>query len=81
MRHRHGKLRIASGRTIAKLRRERDLSQEALASSTKVHRTYISLLERGLKSPTLDVVERLAAALDLSVHELLKQAEADRGRR
>jgi transcriptional regulator with XRE-family HTH domain len=40
-----------------------------------VHRTYVSQLERGLKSPTLDVVEALAKALGTRAHLLVKAAE------
>jgi len=40
------------GKEIAQLRKRNGLSQEELGFQAEVHRTYISQLERGLKSPT-----------------------------
>ncbi len=51
------------------------LSQEELAALADLHRTYISQLERGLKSPSLRAIEMLAMALGRQPHELIKQAE------
>jgi len=49
------------------LRAEREklgLSQEQVAERAGVDRTYISILERGLKSPTLETFERVCRALN-----------------
>jgi transcriptional regulator with XRE-family HTH domain len=54
------------------LRRERGLSQEELAHRADIDRTYISALERGVYSATVDILDRLAAGLDVDVWELLK---------
>jgi transcriptional regulator with XRE-family HTH domain len=51
------------------------LSQERLAFLAKIHPTYVSQLERGLKSPTLEVIARLAKALHVRPHTLIRQAE------
>lgn len=59
-------LNIAFGLALKKLRSSRNLTQEDF--STVSSRTYLSTLERGLKSPTLEKVEQLAGALD--VHPL-----------
>ena len=48
------------GRVIAERRRGAGLSQEALAFRCKLHPTYISQLERGLKSPTVRVLRVIA---------------------
>jgi transcriptional regulator with XRE-family HTH domain len=48
------------------------LSQEALAFSSGLHRTEISLLERGGRDPRLSTVVRLAAALGADPAELLR---------
>jgi transcriptional regulator with XRE-family HTH domain len=64
------------GRMIAEERRRAGLSQEALAGRCKLHPTYISQLERGLKSPTLRVFRGLAEALGTSGAELLRRAES-----
>lgn len=59
------------GEVICELRRGAGLSQEALADKAGVHRTYVSQLERGLKSPTLAVLMKLAAALEVRPSKIL----------
>jgi transcriptional regulator with XRE-family HTH domain len=63
------------GTVLCNLRQERRLSQEAFADLAGVHRTYISQLERGLKSPTIDVLYKLAAALDMRASDILARQE------
>jgi transcriptional regulator with XRE-family HTH domain len=65
------------GLVIASLRGKVSLSQEALAEKAGVHRTYISQLERGIKSPTIDTLTRIAAALGLKVSSLIELTEGD----
>ncbi|WP_369334903.1 helix-turn-helix domain-containing protein [Tahibacter harae] len=59
------------GGVIAAQRRKANLSQESLAALSGVHPTYISQLERGLKSPTIRVLQDIAKALGTSSSELL----------
>lgn len=68
-------LRAAFGQALRDLRREMGISQEALAHESNLHRTYVSQLERGLKSPSLDAIAALAKALGQQPHELIKAAE------
>jgi CheY-like chemotaxis protein len=49
------------------------ISQEELASRAGLHRTYISDLERGARNPSVESVERLARALQISVARLFQQ--------
>lgn len=63
------------GQVIAEERHKAGLTQEALAYRCKLRPTYISQLERGLKSPTLRVFRSLAEALGTSGSELLNRAE------
>jgi transcriptional regulator with XRE-family HTH domain len=63
------------GQVIAEERRRAGLTQEALAYRCKLHPTYISQLERGVKSPTLRVFRNLAEALGTSGSELLRRTE------
>lgn len=56
---------------LRKLRRARGLSQEELAHRADIDRTYISSLERSVYAAGIDVVERLARALDVEVADLL----------
>lgn len=65
----------AFGLAIQARRQELKLSQEDLAFRAAVHRTYISQLERGIKSPTLNVIAALAEALELAPHQLIYRAE------
>ncbi len=61
---------------IKNLRTERGFSQELLAEKSGLHPTYISLIERGLRNPTLDVSKAIATALGLSLSDMVGQAEA-----
>ena len=78
MRRRKG-LTQAFGRTLREARTRAGLSQERLAFRCGVHPTYISQMERGLKSPTLDVVAALAKALAQQPSALIRAAEGDVG--
>ena len=66
--------RIVVGRNVRRLREKLGFSQEELAFETELHRTYISGVERGVRNPTVLVVERLAKALKVEHHEHLKRA-------
>lgn len=66
---------MAFGKVIRNLRREAGLSQEELAYRCDLHRTYISQLERGIKSPSLATIEALASALGKLPHQIIKAAE------
>jgi CheY-like chemotaxis protein len=50
-----------------------------LAERAGLHRTYISDVERGVRNPSLESIEKLAAALDLSVSHLFHRANAGGG--
>lgn len=65
------------GREIARLRKRLGVSQEELAFRSEVHRTYISQLERGLKSPTLSVILKLSRALKASASRLIAVVESE----
>mgnify|MGYP006277303049 CR=1 FL=1 len=66
------------GKELRKARNSAGLSQEELAHKAGVHRTYISLLERDKKSPTLEVLFRLCAALDIPASEFIAKVERHR---
>lgn len=65
----------AFGLVLRKHRERAALSQEALAHASDVHRTYVSLIERGIRHPTLDVVFRLAEALQMAPSVLVAATE------
>ena len=70
----------AFGNRIRQLRTERNLSQEQLAELTGFHRTYIGMIERGERNPSLSNVGVFADAFELSLSELLN-LKAKRGGR
>lgn len=59
------------GKRIRAIREEQGFSQEELGAKAGLHRTYISLIERGKQSATLDSMERIADALGVSVKKLM----------
>ena len=59
------------GRNIKKVRQDRGLSQEGLAFECGLHRTYISGVERGVRNPTVLVLEQIAKALKVPAARLL----------
>jgi transcriptional regulator with XRE-family HTH domain len=65
----------AFGRVLKKTREKKGLSQEQLAFDSGLHRTYISLIERGKRSPSLRTLERIVNALDLRLSVMIKDVE------
>jgi len=61
----------AFGVVLRTARKQRGLSQEELGESADLDRTYASLLERGLRTPTLTVLIELARALHLEPGQLV----------
>lgn len=66
---------MAFGKAIRELRTRKNLSQESLAFEAGFDRTYISLLELGKKSPTLDTIMALCSALDIGLAQLASRVE------
>ena len=64
-------LRGLLARNLRMLRAKQGLSQEALADIVGIDRTYVSALERERYAGTVDMIERLAAALDVEPLALL----------
>ncbi len=58
------------GKAIRRRRRELDFSQEELAERAELHRTYVSDIERGERNPSLENIEKLAKALNISISGL-----------
>lgn len=63
--------RALVARNLRRLRVARGLSQEQLAVDAGIDRTYVGRLERGRANPTVAVLERIAAALEAPIVELL----------
>jgi transcriptional regulator with XRE-family HTH domain len=66
----------AFGAALREQRQHRKLTQEALADLAQLNRTYIGLLERGQRQPSLETVFLLAEALEISASRLVSRTEA-----
>ena len=64
------RLRIQFGRHLRRLRLARDMTQEQLAEAASVSVDFLSLVERGINSPSFETLERFARALKVRVAEL-----------
>lgn len=64
------------GQSVAKIRRAKALSQEALAEKAELDRTYLSDIERGVRNPGIKNVARIAKALGVTTAELCKGVDA-----
>ncbi len=58
------------GLNVQRLRRAKGWSQEELAERAGLHRTYVSGVERGIRNPTITIVEKLAITLGASLDTL-----------
>lgn len=67
-----GQLQRNLGKNLRRWRKERQLSQEAMAEVLAVHRTYMGGIERGERNLTLRSVEQIAATLNLDPLDLLR---------
>jgi transcriptional regulator with XRE-family HTH domain len=65
----------AFAQVLRRLRKDKGLSQEELAHQSDLDRTYISLLERGLRQPSLSSILRLSKPLGVSSADILAEVE------
>lgn len=70
-------IQIVFGKVLRKHRLQQNLSQEKLAEVANLDRTYISQLERGLKSPSMKAFIALAHALQMKAHALMSEIESE----
>jgi transcriptional regulator with XRE-family HTH domain len=66
---------VLLGESLRQARKTAGISQEDLAFEAKVDRTYISQLENGHKSPTVDVLFRICPVLGMAASELIANVE------
>jgi len=60
------------GKNLKRLRLEKGISQETLALSADLDRTYIPSIEKGERNVSITVVEKLANALNVNISEFFK---------
>ena len=65
----------AVGHILQVLRKKKGLTQEQLSGLATLDRTHYSKIERGLRNPPIDTVFKIASALDMKPHELVKIIE------
>lgn len=65
----------AFGQTLRELRKEKGLSQEELAHESGLDRTFISLLERGKRQPSLGTIISITNVLGLTASNFIQQIE------
>lgn len=68
---------VLVGKVIQKMRNTKGMSQEVLSGLAGLDRTHYSKIERGLRSPTINTIFRIAQALEIPPHELIKEIEAE----
>ncbi|MDP8212784.1 MAG: helix-turn-helix transcriptional regulator [Candidatus Zapsychrus exili] len=63
------------GMTVRRRRHKLNLSQEDFADKANIHRTYVSSIELGKVDVGIGVAYKIAAALNLPLSKLIKEAE------
>ena len=65
------------GYVIQRYRKERQMSQELLSGLAGLDRTHYSKIERGLRSPTIETLFRIAGALAVPPHTIIETIEQE----
>lgn len=68
-------IKLKVGQRIKHLRKDLDLSQETLAYEAEVDRTYVTDVENGRRNVSIEILERLINALDISIAEFFNATE------
>ena len=67
----HRDVLVKFGQKMQKARKEAGISQEELAAKLAMHRTYIGMIERGERNPTIRTLYKIAKALKVPSSDLL----------
>ena len=65
-------IKIRFGKRLRKFRRNKDLTQEKLAELAGISVDFVSLIERGLSSPSFDTIQKLADILEVKFEEFFE---------
>lgn len=63
------------GRNIAKLRKEKGITQQQLSELICISNSYLSAIERGIRKPSVKLMVEIAATLDISIHQIINFLE------
>lgn len=69
-----------TGIVIGRIRTTRGLTQEVLSGLSGVARSHLAMIETGTKNANVDTLWRIAAALDMSLSELIRMVEEEHKR-
>lgn len=75
MPHRGPNIAEAFASAVERRRKAAKMSRQALAEAASLHQTYVGLLERGLRNPSLTSAKAIADALGVSLTSLIAEAE------
>ncbi len=67
----HKDILLKFGQKMQKVRQDQGVTQEELAARLSMHRTYIGLIERGQRNPTIRTLYKISKALKVSAEQLL----------
>jgi len=68
---------IIVGKVIQELREKKGFSQEVLSGFADIGRTHLSMIERGIRKPTLDTLFKISNALDVKASEIVQKIELE----
>ncbi len=68
-------IKLKIGQRIKRLRKDIELSQESLAYKAEVDRTYVTDVENGRRNVSVEILEKIIKALDISITEFFNSKE------
>ena len=69
-------IQLLFGQNVRQAREKKGWSQDFLSEESGLHRTYISGIERGVRNPTIEIVQQIAMALDVNIQDLFVDPKA-----
>jgi DNA-binding XRE family transcriptional regulator len=60
------------GKRMSEVRKKKGVTQEQLANTVELHRTYIGFIEQGKRNPSIGNIYKIATALDMPLKDLFK---------
>ena len=73
-----GRIQKVIGRNVKDMRNHLGLTQQVLAEKSDISIPFLAQIESGTRNPSLDVIEKLASALDIKPYQLLIEDDSER---